>query len=58
MTERKATGAERRWRRLAEEARGQAARMTDAEACRTMSEIAEAYERLAERAKVRGDDIR
>jgi hypothetical protein len=44
---------EQRWRALAEEARQQAELMTDADARRLMLGIAEGYERLAERAKLR-----
>jgi hypothetical protein len=48
-------GGERRWRALAEEARQQAEFMTDPDARRLMLGIAEGYERLAERAKLRRD---
>jgi hypothetical protein len=44
---------ERRWRALAEEARAQARTMTDPDARRLMYGIADGYDRLAERAKLR-----
>ena len=41
------------WRQMAEQARGIAAEMDDAEAKRTMLEIAAGYDRLAARAERR-----
>ncbi len=46
---------EQRWRALAEEARQQAQLLTDPDARRMMLGIADGYERLAERAKIRGN---
>jgi len=44
---------EPRWRALAEEARQQASLMTDPDARRIMRGIADGYDRLAERAKLK-----
>jgi len=44
---------EQRWRALAEEARQQASLMTDPDARRIMRGIADGYDRLAERAKLK-----
>ena len=45
-----------RWRTLAAESRAAADKMTDAEAKRTLLNIAEGYERLARRAEARKKD--
>jgi O-methyltransferase involved in polyketide biosynthesis len=47
---------EQRWRALAQEARQQASLMTDPDARRIMRSIADGYERLAERAKLKRNE--
>ena len=49
-------GKEAKWRALAAEARACAAEMAEPRARRIMQDIAEAYERLAQRAKNRASD--
>lgn len=47
-----------RWRTLAAEARAAADTLVDAEAKRTLLNIAEAYERLARRAEARKNNLK
>jgi hypothetical protein len=54
--DKKTDNAEERWRTLAADARNQAEAMTDPEARRMMLEIADGYDILAERAKLRQDN--